>query len=100
MDSASTPPRVLSARSSADGRAAGLEAGADDYLVKPFGLAELVARVNAVLRRRGTEASLSLETITVDPLEMDITGRDASVNGAEVDLLPTARGVGFVLRAQ
>jgi two-component system, OmpR family, response regulator PrrA len=100
MDGASTPPRVLSARSSVDGRAAGEGAGAHDYLVKPFGLAELVARVNALLRGRGTVASLSSETITVDPLEMDIPGRHASVNGAGANLLPTARGVGFVLRAQ
>ena len=47
------PVCVLSARSSVDDRVAGLEAGADDYLVKPFVLAELVARVKALLRRRG-----------------------------------------------
>ena len=69
-----------------DDRVAGLEAGADDYLVKPFVLAELVARVKALLRRRGSTASSSSETITVGPLEVDIPGRRARVNGVDVDL--------------
>ena len=55
------PVCVLSARSSVDDRVAGLEAGADDYLVKPFVLAELVARVKALLRRRGSTATFSSE---------------------------------------
>jgi two-component system response regulator PrrA len=80
------PVCVLSARSSVDDRVAGLEAGADDYLVKPFVLAELVARVKALLRRRGATATFSSETITVGPLEVDIPGRRARVNGADVDL--------------
>ncbi|CAJ1494321.1 response regulator transcription factor [[Mycobacterium] kokjensenii] len=80
------PVCVLSARSSVDDRVAGLEAGADDYLVKPFVLAELVARVRAMLRRRGSAASSSSETITVGPLEVDIPGRRARVKGVDVDL--------------
>lgn len=80
------PVCVLSARSSVDYRVAGLEAGADDYLVKPFVLAELVARVKALLRRRGSTATSSSETITVGPLEVDIPGRRARVNGVDVDL--------------
>ena len=80
------PVCVLSARSSVDDRVSGLEAGADDYLVKPFVLAELVARVKALLRRRGATATFSSETITVGPLEVDIPGRRARVNGADVDL--------------
>ncbi|GFG55840.1 hypothetical protein MAGR_72810 [Mycolicibacterium agri] len=80
------PVCVLSARSSVDDRVAGLEAGADDYLVKPFVLAELVARVKALLRRRGATATFSSETITVGPLEVDIPGRRARVNGVDVDL--------------
>ena len=80
------PVCVLSARSSVDDRVAGLEAGADDYLVKPFVLAELVARVKALLRRRGSTATFSSETIQVGPLEVDIPGRRARVNGVDVDL--------------
>jgi len=80
------PVCVLSARSSVDDRVAGLEAGADDYLVKPFVLAELVARVKALLRRRGATATSSSETIMVGPLEVDIPGRRARVNGVDVDL--------------
>lgn len=80
------PVCVLSARSSVDDRVAGLEAGADDYLVKPFVLAELVARVKALLRRRGATATFSSETIQVGPLEVDIPGRRARVNGVDVDL--------------
>lgn len=80
------PVCVLSARSSVDDRVAGLEAGADDYLVKPFVLAELVARVKVLLRRRGSTATFSSETIQVGPLEVDIPGRRARVNGVDVDL--------------
>jgi two-component system response regulator PrrA len=80
------PVCVLSARSSVDDRVAGLEAGADDYLVKPFVLAELVARVKALLRRRGATATFSSETIQMGPLEVDIPGRRARVNGVDVDL--------------
>jgi two-component system response regulator PrrA len=80
------PVCVLSAPCSVDDRIAGLEAGADDYLVKPFALAELVARVKALLRRQGMAASLSSETIIVGPLEVDIPDRRVRVYGAEVDL--------------
>jgi two-component system response regulator PrrA len=84
MDS-DVPVCVLSAPCSVDGRIAGLEAGADDYLVKPFVLAQLVTRVQA-LRRQSTSTCLSSEIITVDPLEVDLASRSVRVNGAEVDL--------------
>jgi two-component system, OmpR family, response regulator PrrA len=79
------PVCVLSAPCSVDDRIAGLEAGADDYLVKPFALGQLVARVQALLRSRGM-ALRSSQSITVGPLEMDIPGRRVRVYGTELDL--------------
>ena len=80
------PIVMVTARADTHDVVAGLEAGADDYLVKPFVLAELVARVKALLRRRGATATFSSETIQMGPLEVDIPGRRARVNGVDVDL--------------
>jgi DNA-binding response OmpR family regulator len=63
----------------------GLEAGADDYVTKPFGLAELRSRVRAVLRRSGSRA-LGRETIAVGPVTLDRGRRDVTVNGEPVRL--------------
>ncbi|SNS42236.1 response regulator transcription factor [Rhodococcoides kyotonense] len=86
------PICVLSARSSVDDRISGLESGADDYLTKPFVLAELVARVNAMLRRRAAApvpepsgAGPSSE-IVVGALSVDIPGYRAHSMGRELDL--------------
>jgi two-component system response regulator PrrA len=96
------PVLMLSARSSVDDRVTGLAAGADDYLVKPFALAELVARLRALLRRVPAAAPRGL---TVGPLTVDPAGRRAAVDGRpleltrrEFDLLETlARNPGIVL---
>ncbi|MGW0172993.1 response regulator transcription factor [Rhodococcus sp. NPDC003322] len=86
------PICVLSARSSVGDRVAGLEAGADDYLVKPFVLAELVARINAMLRRRAAPVPPAGPTgtaqgsLTVGSLVMDMPGRRAVLDGHEIDL--------------
>jgi two-component system, OmpR family, response regulator MprA len=62
-----TPVLVLTARDAIDDRVAGLEAGADDYLVKPFALRELVARINALLRRtKPVHALLGYADLTLD----------------------------------
>ena len=79
------PICVLSARSTVDDRIAGLEAGADDYLVKPFDLAELVARLKALLRRRPLPPKTS-GLIKAGPVEIDIPGYRVFVNGNEVPL--------------
>ncbi|WP_280485251.1 response regulator transcription factor [Nocardia farcinica] len=82
------PICVLSARASVDDRISGLESGADDYLVKPFVLAELVARIKALLRRR-TDAPAAAATpgaITVGPLEVDEAGYRALLHGREIEL--------------
>ncbi|KAF0848093.1 response regulator transcription factor [Nocardia caishijiensis] len=81
------PICVLSARASVDDRIAGLESGADDYLVKPFELAELVARIRALLRRRTDTADQSAPgAITVGPLQVDVAGYRALLHGREIEL--------------
>jgi two-component system response regulator PrrA len=82
------PICVLSARASVDDRVSGLEAGADDYLVKPFVLAELVARIRAMLRRRTTPpvAPAPQGAITVGPLTVDLLGRRAHEGDREIEL--------------
>jgi DNA-binding response OmpR family regulator len=78
-----TPVLVLTARDSLDDRVAGLDAGADDYLVKPFAFAELLARVRALARRgRGTEAP----RLIVADLELDLVTRHVTRGGAPVEL--------------
>ncbi|NKY52339.1 response regulator transcription factor [Nocardia vermiculata] len=81
------PICVLSARSSVDERIAGLESGADDYLVKPFVLKELVARIRALLRRRTDNAPAAAPgSITVGPLHIDVAGYRALLHGNEIEL--------------
>ena len=82
------PICVLSARSSVDDRISGLESGADDYLTKPFVLAELVARIRAMLRRRSTAPAVpdTGSAVTIGALRVDIPGYRAQVNDRELDL--------------
>ena len=81
-----TPVLLLSALGAVDERVAGLKAGGDDYLVKPFAFVELAARIEALLRRPPP----SLETVLrVGPLVLDLIGRTARRGEREVELLPT-----------
>jgi two-component system response regulator MprA len=79
------PVLMLTARDAVRDRVAGLEAGADDYLVKPFANEELIARVRALLRRAGVGS----ETIAFADLELDLLTRDARRGGREVELSAT-----------
>ena len=81
------PILVLSAIGDEDQKVAALEAGADDYVTKPFGPRELVARLHAVMRRAG--AAVDEPTIAVDGLEVDLAARTVRREGAEVHLTPT-----------
>mgnify|MGYP000966962502 CR=1 FL=1 len=81
-----TPVLFLTAMSGVDDRVEGLEAGGDDYLVKPFAISELVARINALVRRPPMAAAKT--TLRVGDLEMDLITRTASRQGCRIDLLP------------
>ena len=89
------PILMLTAKSGEEDRIAGLEHGADDYLVKPFSPRELVARVKAVLRRSaGAEAPL-VEQLSFDEgaLRVDTQRREVHVRGEQVDLTPSEYGL-------
>jgi two-component system phosphate regulon response regulator PhoB len=80
------PVIVLSGRSGESDRIAGLDLGADDYLVKPFSPGELAARVRSVLRRSTPE--LSGEAIVIDTWRIELASRRVEVAAAEVELTP------------
>jgi len=79
------PIIVLSARASVEDRVRGLEAGADDYLTKPFSFAELLARVAALKRRTRPLAETPL-TLTVGDLTLDLVSRRARRDGRDIEL--------------
>ncbi|CAN5128542.1 two-component system response regulator PrrA [soil metagenome] len=87
------PVCMLSARDTVADRIAGLEAGADDYLVKPFALDELVARIRALLRRvrEDTPARLAVGPLTLDPAQRAVSlhGRPVELTKREYELLET-----------
>lgn len=88
------PIIMLTARSEEVDRVLGLEVGADDYLVKPFGMRELLARTRAALRRvelearRGQAATDALDVIVHGPLHLDMSSHRASLAGADLTLTP------------
>jgi two-component system, OmpR family, copper resistance phosphate regulon response regulator CusR len=78
-----TPVLILTARDGLEDRIAGLDSGADDYLVKPFAFPELLARMRALLRRGKGETPLHLKA---SDLELDIASREVKRAGAKLDL--------------
>jgi len=82
-----TPILMLTARDTVENRVAGLDAGADDYLVKPFASIELLARLRSLGRRRSDE--LAETTLSADGLVMDLIRHEVSRNGKQIEL--TAR---------
>ena len=77
------PVLILTAKDAVEDRVSGLDQGADDYLVKPFAFAELVARLKALLRRPGAALGTILE---INNLSLDTIARQASVNGEPLHL--------------
>ena len=83
-----TPVLILSARRSVDERVRGLEHGGDDYLTKPFALAELLARLRNLLRRATPPAKGSVAPPCRRPLQLDLVRREAYRNGQALGLTP------------
>jgi DNA-binding response OmpR family regulator len=87
-DDADLPVLILSAKGQETDKVAGLQLGADDYMVKPFGLKELLARIGALLRRRRVKGETG-EVRSVKrggPVEIDLQARRATVNGKPLEL--------------
>lgn len=80
-----TPVLILTAKDAVEDRVAGLDSGADDYLVKPFAFPELLARIRALVRRGRTEEPLRLKCAG---LEMDLPTHTATRQGEELNLTP------------
>lgn len=92
----SLPVLILTARDQVDDRVHGLSVGADDYLIKPFALAELLARINALVRRSSAMVSA---TTRFGNLCIDVTTKQASIDNQPVELLPREWAVlHFLLR--
>jgi two-component system OmpR family response regulator len=81
-----TPVIVLTALGAVEDKIAGLKQGADDYLVKPFDIAELIARIDAVCRRSTLKPSATLQ---VGDLTLDLATRRVTSSGQDIDLTPT-----------
>ena len=87
------PILFLSARSAEVERVVGLDAGADDYVAKPFSMPELLSRIRALLRRRaldrGMEGSIRVGSLAIDPIRHTVTvaGKSVAVTGSELKLL-------------
>ncbi|MBD9701197.1 response regulator transcription factor [Streptomyces caniscabiei] len=94
------PVVVLTARGDERSVVRGLRLGADDYLVKPVRLAELLARIDAVTRRAGAPAAPAPRTVRVGDVEVDLDARRVTVGGAEVRLTTKEFAVLAVLAAR
>ena len=91
------PIIMLSARGEEYDKLFGFELGIDDYVVKPFSPKELMARVNAVLARRGGGDSISPDVLRFDGLEINIPARTVIIDGEQIDLTPKEYDLLFYL---
>ena len=83
-----TPIIILTAKGETEDKVSGLEMGADDYIVKPFEVKELLARVHAVLRRIGEEAPAQGKKLTFDKLVINLDSYELIVDGKKIDTPP------------
>ena len=97
---ATTPILVLSARGLEKDKVEALEAGADDYVTKPFGMAELQARIGALLRRAAGPAADPTGTVTLGAVVLDVGRHVVSVHGRSLDLTPREYELLKVLMSQ
>jgi two-component system KDP operon response regulator KdpE len=86
--SSETPIIVLTVRNSEEEKVQALDAGADDYVTKPFGMPELLARIRAALRRAPTAPGLGPQTFSSEHLEVDFERRSVKAGGVAVRLTP------------
>jgi DNA-binding response OmpR family regulator len=84
----SVPILMLTAKGEEIDKVLGLELGADDYVTKPFGMRELIARVKALLRRAETQPSVDGEVLSAGDLRVDLRRREAAKSGVAVALKP------------
>jgi len=81
-----TPVIILSALGEVDDRVRGLQAGGDDYLVKPFAFSELLARIDAMVRRASTQTGAVVTELSVGDLKMNLLNRSVTREGKKIDL--------------
>lgn len=91
------PVLVLSARTESTDKVHALDAGADDYVTKPFGMDELLARLRAALRRAGDSAAADEPVVRTESFQVDLVAKKVHRHGAEVHLTPTEWGMLEVL---
>lgn len=82
------PIIMITAKGEVIGRVLGLELGADDYIVKPFDTKEVVARINAVLRRAESSSHNEVKEVQYDKLSINLTNYELKVNGVQVNTPP------------
>lgn len=89
----SAPVIVLSARTDSADKVEALDAGADDYVTKPFGMDELLARLRAAVRRGATDPDASAPVVTTDSFTVDLAAKRVTKRGETVHLTPTEWGM-------
>ena len=89
----SAPVIVLSARTDSSDKVQALDAGADDYVTKPFGMDELLARLRAAIRRAAASAETDEPVVETQSFTVDLAAKKVTKNGAEVHLTPTEWGM-------